>query len=398
MSRKSRQHTVPQVYLRAFCDPDRPAGWPAKRPFAPSLWVHPRDLEGTPRRSATHNVAWARDIYNLRGDDPEHPWLEEVLSRLENSFAASIKAVLTGATISIQDRAILALFVGAQHERTEGMLKQRQSFFDEIFSISHQLQNARPHGPDEREDLLRATSDFGRRQFASFASAFAEVAGPHSFILENATPMPFITSDSPVSYRQLHADELLTAGIAPEWLFRGIPRSARHFFVFCPLSPKHAFVSSPFFPPTMQMERHPTTEPRLAFVMNELTRSSADTELYASSPDPYGPLKTVALAHDRRTSVALAQARPGLTIYTSQERYWLPTTVLMHGSGAHVLTGRLTFRTDDMRTLRAIASDGEMAEITYVSETGSGGMREARFVQVALGPDADSIIENGPIR
>lgn len=203
---------MPRVYLRNFCDPVSPPGWPAERPFTPSLWVHARDLRGTPKRSATQNVAWARDIYNLRGDDPDRPWLEEALGKLENSFAAAIQSVMSGGSLSMEDRATLALFVGALHERTAGMLEQRQAFFDQLFSITRQFESGvRPefHQQGKRDDVLGALGDLGKRQFASFASAFAEVSGPHSFILENATTLPFITSDSPVSYRQLHADELL---------------------------------------------------------------------------------------------------------------------------------------------------------------------------------------------
>jgi hypothetical protein len=391
MSKKSKQHTVPRVYLRNFCDPAPPRGWPAERPFTPSLWVHSRDLRNTPKRSATKNVAWARDIYNLRGDDPEHPWLEEALGKLENSFAAAIQSVMSGGALSMECRTTLALFVGALHERTEGMLGQRQALFDQLFEFTRQLEGA-------EDDSSGALGDIGKRQFASFASAFAKVSGPHSVILENATPLPFITSDSPVSYRQLHADELLKVGMNPEWLYQEIPRSARRFFIFCPLSPRHAFISSPFFPPNEELLRRRTSEVRLAFAFNELTRSSADVELYSSSSQPYGSLVDAVIANDKRRSGAEEEQRSGLTIYTSRERYWLPATAIAHGSGSHVLTGQLTFRTNDLATLRAVANDGEMTEITYVEGGSSGGMRGAWFVQVALNSETESIIENGPIR
>ena len=184
----------------------------------------------------------------------------------------------------------------------------------------------------------------------------------------------------------------------PGWLYQEIPRSARRFFVFCPLSPRHAFISSPFFPPNEELARRRTAEVRLAFAFNELTRSSANSELYAASSQPYGPLIEAAFANDERRSGIQESKMSGLTIYTSRERYWLPTTSRAHGRGSHVLTGRLTFRTNDLATLQALANDGELTEITYVDGGSSGGIRDAWFVQVALSSEADSIIENGPIR
>src|SRR4051812_5970519 len=117
MSRKSKQHVIPQTYLRNFCDPRSPTDWPAERPFTASLWVHSRRLDDRPRRSAPRNVAWARDIYTLPGDDPEHPWLEEALSRLETAFSSTMERVMAAAgAVSDEDRVVLSLFVGALHE------------------------------------------------------------------------------------------------------------------------------------------------------------------------------------------------------------------------------------------------------------------------------------------
>lgn len=382
---------MPRVYLRNFCDPVPPPGWPPDRPFTPSLWVHPRDLRGAPKRSAVQNVAWTRELYNLRGDNPESPWLEEALGRLEGTLGGTIRTVLSGGALSMQDRATLALFVGAQHERTEGMLSQRQELFDDLFSLSRRYEAG-----EEAPEAAGARGDIGKRTFASFMSAFAEVTGPHCFILENESALPFISSDSPVSYRQLHADELLKVGMNPEWLYQEIPRSARHFFVFCPLSPRHAFISSPFFPPSIALVRRQTSDVRLVFAMNELTRSSADAEVYAATSEPYGPFLDAAHANDRHRAEYRERHRSGLSIYTARERYWLPTTAILHGRGSHPLIGRLTFRTSDMDTLRAVASDGEMTEITYADGSSSGGVRGARFVLVALDPQAESIIESGP--
>jgi hypothetical protein len=401
MTRKSKQHIVPQTYLRNFCDSRLPNGWPEGRPFTPSLWVHPRGLDAPPRRSAPRNVAWVRDVYTMRDDDPDHPWPEEALGRLETSFAATLDHVTSGEELSDTDRAIIALFVGALHERTVGMLNQRQAFFDDLAHLTRQFEDARsdPKTSAARDAFWKRFGEEAKRQVANSATAFAQVTGLHAFILENASRMAFTTSDSPATCRQIHADELIEIGMPEEWLFAGIPRGARGFFVYCPLTPHHAYVASTFFPPNPEMLRRRAESIQLIYALNEFTRDSADEQLFTSTENPYGPLLPFAQARDRRIAAARQNPESGLLVHSERERYWLPTTSVSHGTGDHVLTARLTFTTGDMVTLRAMADDNNFREIIVVDHGEErGGMRDAGFVTVAVTDDASSVIENGPLR
>lgn len=396
MAQKTRQHIIPQVYLRAFCDPRPPAAHPAPKPFMPALWVHSPSLEGTPRRVAPKNVAHAHRAYTLKQDNPDRPWIEESLSRLEDMYASAMARVGSSDPLTIEDRGLLSLFIGALHARTERMMADTQAFFEKITGFSRAYMSDKE---DKSIEPWGELADAGKRQIEPFSQAFAKVVGPHMLLLENRTPMPFITSDMPVTHAVLHADELINGlGIPEDWLYVDIPRSAREFFVFCPLTPWLGYLSSRFLPPRLDVQRAVTEYVPMVFALNELTRDHADRALYASSPTPYGSLLTVAKEHERRQMEVAEERKYGLEVYSENERYWLPTTWVYHGNGDHPLTGRIEFRTDDMETLRRMVQELDLVEITIVRDGQySGGGREAWFVQVALEPGATSVIENGPV-
>lgn len=271
------------------------------------------------------------------------------------------------------------------------MMAQRQEFFDRITGFARAYMG---DAADKSIEPWGELADAGKHQIIANAEALASVAAPHVILLENRSAMPFIASDHPVIYHQLHADELRILRIPDEWLFRGIPRSARHFFILCPLTPRYAFVASHFIPPEVGVRQATTDDVKLVFHLNELSRETADELLISSSPNPYGVMVGAALEHDRLRTAAAVVPRTGFAAYTKSDRYWLPTTALHHGMADHPLYGRLTFRTNDMETLRSMAADGDIENIE-IFEAGAtaGGMRHLKFVSVAKHPDEDSVLE-----
>lgn len=392
-----RQHIIPKVYLGAFCDPRPPVGHASGKPFTPALWVFKPSLEGKPKRVAPKNILWTREAYTLTKDDPKRPALEASLSRLEATYSSVMRRVESREPLTIDDRAQLALFVGALYARTTEMMASRQSFFDKLAGFSRAYLGGAP--TETRHEPWEDLTDVGKRQIVPSAQALAEVTGPRMILVENQSRLPFIISDNPVTYRKVHADELLALRIPEELLFRGIPRSARSWFAFCPLTPRLAYVSSEFFPPRPDMSRIIIADEIFAFLLNELTRIGASDVVLAPSPRPYGPLLGAASAHDARLAAAADNPEVGIHVYSKNERYWLRTTTLDHGQGEHPLTGRLRFRTADMTTLRAIAAENDLVEISILGgKEFSGGMRDAWFVRVALRSDEESVIENGPLK
>jgi hypothetical protein len=398
MTRKSRQHRVPQVYLRGFCDPAPPPDWPVGRPFTPALWVHPPQFDAAPERRSPANVAWDRASYTLRDDNPEKPWLEEAFGRLEDALAPVLNRVRRDEPLSHQDEVWLALFVGSQHERTRGITEQRRAFFESVARHSGWLDadgaSATSEAPEWAQSLPR---ELALRQLPTFMSAFAKVIAPHAFMLENRTSVPFITSDHPVYYGQHHGDELLESGFDAQDMFAEIPRSAREFLIVCPLTPRHAYVASPFFSPADALRHRTVVDERMVIALNERIRVNADEEVYASVANPYGvyaPLVQHAIAAARADA---ARARDRVQIYTENDRFRIPISGGRHGDGDHPLHGTYTFTSVDLRVLRRVGSADRLVEVTvYEAGQEMAAMRDARFLAVAIDPAGETVIESGP--
>lgn len=396
--RKSRQHRVPQVYLRGFCDPTPPVDWPASRLFTPALWVHPPKFDAPPTRRSPLNVAWDRASYNLHDDIPDKPWLEEGFSRLEGFLAPVLDRVRRNEPLSHQDEVWLALFVASQHERTLLITEQRRAFIESVALHSAWFEGADKSVNGEPPDWTRwLPRDLALRQLPTFMSAFANVIAPHAFIIENQTATPLITSDHPVFYGQLHADELVAVGLDAQDMYKQIPRSAREFFVLCPLTPHRVYVASGFFPPTHALRHRALDDERKVIALNEVLRRNAHEEVYASVADPYGayaPLVHLTLAAEQS---AATRMRDSVQIYTEDDRFLLPTSGGRHYDGDHPLHSRYAFTTSDLRALQLVGNADHLIEVT-VFEAGlaMAGMRDARFVAVAIDVAGESVVESGP--
>ncbi len=78
-----KQHTVPESYLTAWCDPETPEGQ------EPYVWRWLKD--GTEvRRKAPRNIFYEMEIYTLKTPDGSRDLrLEGMLSGLEAAFATN---------------------------------------------------------------------------------------------------------------------------------------------------------------------------------------------------------------------------------------------------------------------------------------------------------------------
>lgn len=136
---KKRQHIVPRVYLKPFLDHAAPEGWPEDRPFEPAVWVLNPSLEGRPRRRSPANILWQSYFYSLREDDPDRPWIEESLSRLESAFEPVQQAILKREKLSLEQYGLLCLFVGALSSRTPQQIDHWQGSLGQIQHLYRQM-------------------------------------------------------------------------------------------------------------------------------------------------------------------------------------------------------------------------------------------------------------------
>lgn len=272
------------------------------------------------------------------------------------------------------------------------MMDQRQTFFDEITGFTKQMAG----DPNDKSlEPWGELADAGKLQIIPSAEAFASVAAPHMLLLANGSRLPLITSDAPVAYHQIHVDELRAWGIPDEWMYPGLLESDRRFFVLCPLTPRIAYLTSHFFPPTGDSCWASTNQEPRIFALNEVTRMHANRELYAPSARPYGPLLEAAYQVDAWRRETAAAQESGIQIYTSEKRYWISVTSGGHAPSSHPLLTRVRFCTEDLVTLHAASGADRLQEVTFRQGHGTEiHMKGARFVQVAITNEGESVIES----
>jgi hypothetical protein len=117
MAEKTNQHYVPQVFLKAFCDPQRPVTARPDAPYQPSVWLIPKSLRGQPKRRAPKNVLRAKRAYNLATDNPKEPLLENALSKLEWLYDRLLPRLECFEELSIEEYSTLVVFIGALYTR-----------------------------------------------------------------------------------------------------------------------------------------------------------------------------------------------------------------------------------------------------------------------------------------
>lgn len=386
---KKRQHIVPKVYLKPFLDPAAPEGWPEGRAFEPTVWVLSPTLEGTPRRRSPKNILWQSYFYNLRADDPDRPWIEESLSRLESAFEPVQQAILRREKLSLEQYSLLCLFVGALSSRTPQQIDHWQGFIDQIQNLYRQMAS-----PDVSPDFLGGADEGGKRSVLPHAEAYANVVGAYGFLLVNETPLQFVTSDRPVTHVFLHIDESPIAEF-PDEVRIGVGTNEQAFFSFAPLSPDTAFVSSPLLDNGPRLYAL-TEDMRLVFALNQYTRHRAVEVLVAKESRPYGLLTELVVAGEKNQRAAYKR-KTGIQVKTSEERFWISASQIDHSFGDHPLHGRIRFVAENQKELRAAAASQDLVEILVIEEDReAGGMRDGWFSSVGLTDGAESVIENWP--
>ena len=108
-----RQHFVPRAYLKAWCDPNTPAGQ------EPYVWRFNKD-GSDPRRKAPDNLFHGTDLYTIHIPGGERDLvLEHLLSGLESAYVAIRDTKLAHLErLTSADRLVLCAFIAAAEART----------------------------------------------------------------------------------------------------------------------------------------------------------------------------------------------------------------------------------------------------------------------------------------
>lgn len=120
------QHTVPNSYLKAWCDPDPP---PKYNPF---VWVFPRG-QGNPRRKSPDNLFTKNNYYTIpdqSAPDGRNLDIEHELSKVESVFVkVRDNFLLPKIPLTPQEHCDLLAFVAALQGRTPAILGHMQQLW-----------------------------------------------------------------------------------------------------------------------------------------------------------------------------------------------------------------------------------------------------------------------------
>ena len=208
------QHTVPQSYLKAWCDPNTPAG------HEPYVWLCDKS-GGQARKKAPAKVFIEKDFYTImRADGERDLVLEHGLSQLETRFAALRRNRLDGELpLSQRDHINLCAFVAAMFARTKSRgvfwRQQWQKALDlgqkmadwmtdapseDVEKMTTALRPSRDHESAglSLDDVRRIVEQPMEPLLTSEVSTVTPIlAGMHQLIIETADSPGFVTSDAP---------------------------------------------------------------------------------------------------------------------------------------------------------------------------------------------------------
>jgi hypothetical protein len=145
----TKQHYVPQCYLREFADSTTPAG---KEPF---VWIFDKHGKNK-RRDKVKNVLASNDLYTIKVQGKKNYAIEQTLGDLEGKYAEVFRTTIKDKQpLSEEQHVILCAFISAMLQRTLRHKDNLERFYDELIFTAEAFEIAH-HLPPERSQELKA--------------------------------------------------------------------------------------------------------------------------------------------------------------------------------------------------------------------------------------------------
>ncbi|KVN89260.1 DUF4238 domain-containing protein [Burkholderia ubonensis] len=158
-----KQHYVPASYLKAWCDPDRPAT------HEPYVWVFERD--GTSRhRRAPHKLFTETDMYTIEtADGGRDLCIEATLSMLEDRFTRMrISKFNHKRPLTPEEHVYLCTFVAAAQFRTAASRDHHASQWQNVLKIADDLAAKVKSATAEQRESMARISELSSGEGQSF--------------------------------------------------------------------------------------------------------------------------------------------------------------------------------------------------------------------------------------
>ncbi len=158
-----KQHFVPQSYLSAWVDPNKPDH------HSPYVWLFDIRSMKFSRRSPK-NIFYETDLYTITDPDGERDLrLEKALSQLEGKFAALVRDKITQKLLlSAEDKVIVSAFISAMHSRTPSRSDEMLPFWKEALEKMEMMAEWAKTADHEEIERMSKFSEFIIRKNVCF--------------------------------------------------------------------------------------------------------------------------------------------------------------------------------------------------------------------------------------
>src|SRR5271156_433353 len=192
MVEKTKQHTIPKCYLKAWCDPRTP---PGQHPY---IWRISRDGSEKKKKSPEKSFT-STDRYTIKLPSGERDLIiENTLGGIENDFVNELVRIRRRQQLNLHDKARLCLFVAAMHTRTIAMGEHWREQNKRLHETVVALEQA--HGAKPTTSLQ--TAELVEKAHQHIIATGIEIEVPlllqmHMTVLVTDNELGFITSDNP---------------------------------------------------------------------------------------------------------------------------------------------------------------------------------------------------------
>jgi hypothetical protein len=188
----TKQHYVPQCYLREFAHSTTPAG---KEPF---VWIFDKHGKNK-RRDKVKNVLASNDLYTIKVQGKKNYAIEQTLADLESKYAEVFRTTIKNKQpLSEEQHVILCAFVSAMLQRTLRHKDNLERFYDELIFTAEAFETAHQLPPERSQELKEHKQDAHKLGVFQFLPNITDLLFQMNLAFlcaEKGTR--FITSDDP---------------------------------------------------------------------------------------------------------------------------------------------------------------------------------------------------------
>jgi hypothetical protein len=229
MSKKRRQHVIPECYLKEWCDPLSPPG------HEPYIWIISADGSSkknkSPKKSFTET-----DFYTVQlADGSRNLVIEDSLSVIEDRFTRLRReAISHDHHLDPEARGLLCVFTAMMFFRTKVERRSLTKGFTDLHEMTESLeQQFQPEGQAVASQETARWKDYGHQFLIGHAiNTISEALFQMHACIFVAAQQRFITSDSPCVWFNPEAYK---------WppMFRGPGLAQKDIEITLPISPTH---------------------------------------------------------------------------------------------------------------------------------------------------------------